>query len=283
MRDWAESTRFDIFLSFLSVMLKVDWRESCKLMKCHLSTYMNKLTKPTIGITTFNQNEEGQYFIRNTFVEAVRCCGGLPILLAPGQPEESAAILEVVDGLIFSGGGDLDPDTYNSSNHPAISGVDRTRDAFELKLFNQAKNTSIPLLGICRGVAVMAVASGADLVTHIPDEFGKLVLHTGDSQSVKHLVEINPQSYLASILKTNTVEVDSMHHQSVRSLPQGWRLAARSIDGVVEAIEYEYHPWAIGVQWHPEIAVDDPQQLRIFQAFVEAAQARKIRNQNKVY
>ncbi|BAZ11588.1 peptidase C26 [Calothrix sp. NIES-4071] len=243
---------------------------------------MNELTKPTIGITTFNQNQDGQYHIKNTFVEAVRRCGGLPILLPPGQSEESAAILEVVDGLIFSGGGDLDPATYNGSLHPAISDVDHTRDAFELKLLNQGLNTDIPLLGVCRGVAVMAVSCGASLVAHIPSEFGELVAHTGESeQSVKHLVEINPQSHLALIMEATSVEVESMHHQSVRTLPTGWRLAARSIDGVVEAIEYEYHPWAIGVQWHPELAIDNPQQLRIFQAFVEAARARKIRNQNK--
>ncbi|BAZ11764.1 peptidase C26 [Calothrix sp. NIES-4071] len=91
---------------------------------------MNNSTKPTIGITTFNQNEDGQYHIKNTFVEAIRRCDGLPILLPPGQPQESAAILEVVDGLIFSGGGDLDPATYNDSNHRAIKGVDRTRFGF---------------------------------------------------------------------------------------------------------------------------------------------------------
>jgi putative glutamine amidotransferase len=243
---------------------------------------MNNSTKPTIGITTFNQNEDGQYHIKNTFVEAIRRCGGLPILLPPGQPEESAAILEVVDGLIFSGGGDLDPAIYNGEYHSAIKGVDRTRDAFELKLFNQALNTNIPLLGVCRGLAVMAVASGASLVAHIPSEFGELVAHTGDSsQSVNHQVEINPQSHLASIMEATAVEVVSMHHQSLRTLPAGWRLAARAIDGVVEAIEYEYHPWAIGVQWHPELAIDNPQQLRIFQALVEAARARKIKNQNQ--
>lgn len=245
---------------------------------------MNKSTRPTIGITTFNQNEDGQYHVKNTFIEAVRLCDGLPILLPPGQPEESASILEVVDGLIFSGGGDLDPATYNGSLHPAISSVDRVRDAFELKLFNQALNSDIPILGICRGVAIMAVASGASLVTHIPSEFGELVAHIENSSgSVKHQVAINPQSHLASIMKATTVEVVSMHHQSIRTLPEGWRLAARAIDGVVEAIEYEYHPWVIGVQWHPELAIDNPQQLRIFEALIEAARARKIKNQNKRY
>ncbi|BAZ11765.1 peptidase C26 [Calothrix sp. NIES-4071] len=101
--------------------------------------------------------------------------------------------------------------------------------AFELKLFNQALNTNIPLLGICRGLAVMAVSCGANLVSHIPDEFGELVAHTGESQeSIKHLVEINPQSHLALIIEATTVCVDSMHHQSVRTLPTGWREKPRA-------------------------------------------------------
>lgn len=267
--------KFDILLSFLFVKLGV---------ACLRVNSMNKSTQPTIGITTFNQNDDGQYHIKNTFVRAIRHCGGLPILLPPGQPEESAAILEVVDGLIFSGGGDLDPATYNGEYHPAISSVDSTRDAFELKLFNQALSSDIPMLGICRGLAVMAVSCGASLISHIPLEFGKLVVHTGDSEeSVKHEVKINPQSHLASIMEATTIEVVSMHHQSIRTLPEGWRLAARANDGVVEAIECEYHPWAIGVQWHPELAIDNPQQLRIFEALVETARVRKIKNQNRRY
>jgi putative glutamine amidotransferase len=241
---------------------------------------MDKFTKPTIGITTFDQNQDGQYHLNSTYVKAIRRCNGLPVLLPPDEPEESAAILEVVDGLIFSGGGDLNPATYNGSSHPAISGLDWNRDALELTLFKLGKNTDIPMLGICRGLAVMAVASGGNLVAHIPDEFGKLVAHTGDSsQSVKHLVQIEPQSRLASIMGATVVEVASMHHQAVHTVPQGWRIAARAWDGVIEALEYEHHPWVFGVQWHPELTIDDPHQQRIFQALVEAARVRKIRNQ----
>ncbi len=237
---------------------------------------MNKFTKPTIGITTFNQNEDGQYHLASTCVEAIRRCGGLPVLLPPGKPEDSAAILEVVDGLIFSGGGDIDPATYDGSNHPAISAVDRDRDAFELTLFKQALNTDIPMLGICRGTAVMAVASGGSLIAHIPDEFD-LIAHQGNSsQSVKHLVQIKPDSYLAAIMETTVAEIVSLHHQAVRTVPQGWHIAASGMDGVIEALEHEYHPWAIALQWHPELAIDDPTQQRIFQALVEVARTRKI-------
>lgn len=106
---------------------------------------------PIIGITTFNQNEQGNYHIASTYIEAVRCSGGLPVLLPPEEPNPPA-ILEFVDGLIFSGGGDLDPATYHGSRHSAISMVDPKRDAFELTLSQFALKSNIPILGICRGI-----------------------------------------------------------------------------------------------------------------------------------
>lgn len=165
---------------------------------------MNKFTRPTIGITTFNQNEHGHYHLASTCVEAVRRSNGLPVLLPPGEPEECAAILSVVDGLIFSGGGDLDPATYNALMHPTISNVDYQRDAFELRLVRLALKTDIPLLGICRGIGIMSVASGGSLVAHIPDKFGFSVAHTGETnQTVKHQVQLEPQSRLASLHESN--------------------------------------------------------------------------------
>lgn len=106
---------------------------------------------PIIGITTFGQNKDGHYHLASASVEAVRSSGGLPVLLPPEEPDPSA-ILEFVDGLIFSGGGDLDPATYNGSVHPTISMVNPKRDAFELKLSKLALENDIPVLGICRGI-----------------------------------------------------------------------------------------------------------------------------------
>lgn len=239
---------------------------------------MNELTRPpVIGITTFDQDERGHYHLASTYVKAVRSGGGLPILLPP-DAEESAAILEVVDGLIFSGGGDLDPATYNGSVHPAISNVDPKRDAFELTMAKLVLNTNIPILGICRGIGVLSVASGGSLVPHIPDEFGSVVAHTGGTgQSVKHQVQVEPLSRLASVVGATVVTVVSLHHQAVRSVPPGWRLAARAADGVIEALEHEHHPWAIALQWHPELALDDPQQQYIFQSLVKAARMQNLR------
>ncbi|MBD2772285.1 gamma-glutamyl-gamma-aminobutyrate hydrolase family protein [Iningainema tapete] len=236
---------------------------------------MNKFTRPTIGITTFTQNEEGHYHITGTYVEIIRRHGGLPILLPPDEPEECEAILQIVDGLIFTGGGDLDPVTYNAKMHPTISGVNPQRDAFELKLAKLALSTDTPILGICRGIAVMNVATGGSLVTHIPDEFGSGVKHTGEpSESVQHQVQIEPHSRLASILGATDVTVVSLHHQAVRTVPPLWRIAAQAKDGVIEALEHKYHPWAFALQWHPELAADDIIQQRIFQALVEAARAK---------
>jgi putative glutamine amidotransferase len=236
-----------------------------------------------IGITTFDHNEHGHYHLASASVEAVRSSGGLPVLLPPDEPDPSG-ILEFVDGLIFSGGSDLDPTTYNGSVHPTISRVEPKRDAFELTLARLALNTDIPVLGICRGIGILSVASGGSLVAHIPDEFGEVVAHTGGcTQTVEHLVRIEPHSRLAKVIGSTEVTVVSSHHQAVRTVPPGWRVAAYASDGVIEALEHEHHPWAIALQWHPELAIDDRLQQRLFHALVEAARARKIMSKNKYF
>lgn len=233
-----------------------------------------------IGITTFNQNEDGQYHIAAACVEAVRASGGLPILLPPNEPNPSA-ILEFVDGLIFSGGGDLHPAAYNGSLHPALSMVNRERDTFELTLARLALNTNIPLLGICRGISVLNVASGGSLIAHIPDQFGEVVAHSGNSgQTVEHLVHLKPHSRLAQILSSTEVIVVSGHHQAINTVAHSWRTAAYAQDGVIEALEHEHHPWAIALQWHPELG-NNQQQQQIFSALVEAASNQKMVSQNE--
>ncbi len=237
---------------------------------------------PVIGISTFDQNKHGHYHLASTYVEAVRFAGGLPVLLPPDEPNPTA-ILEFVDGLIFSGGGDLDPGTYNGSAHPAISMVDPKRDAFELTLARLALKTELPVLGICRGIGILSVASGGSLVTHIPDKFGEVVAHTGGgpTQTVEHPVQIKPQSRLAKIVRSTELTVVSGHHQAVQTVPPGWSVVAYASDRVIEALEHEHHPWAIALQWHPELAINNPLQQRIFQALIDAACARKPLSRDK--
>lgn len=234
---------------------------------------------PVIGITTFGQNEYGNYCSHHAYVEAVRLAGGLPVLLPPGEPDP-AAILNVVDGLIFTGGGDIDPATYNGDLHPTIARVDPQRDAFELTLARLVLNTDIPVLGICRGLEVLVVTSGGTLVSHIPDEYGEVVEHTKDRiHTSEHRVQIMPESRLATMIGTTEATIVSWHHQAARTVPPGWRVTAYAADGLIEALEHEHHPWAIAVQWHPELSLNDPLQQRLFQALVKAARSGKLATQ----
>lgn len=231
---------------------------------------------PVIGITTFGQNEYGNYCSHHAYVNAVRLAGGLPVLLPPGEPDP-AAILNVVDGLIFTGGGDIDPATYNGDLHPTIARVDPQRDAFELTLARLVLNTDIPVLGICRGLEVLVVTSGGTLVSHIPDEYGEVVEHTKDRiHTSEHRVQIMPESRLATMIGTTEATIVSWHHQAARTVPPGWRITAYAADGLIEALEHEHHPWAIAVQWHPELSLNDPLQQRLFQALVKAARSGKL-------
>jgi putative glutamine amidotransferase len=185
--------------------------------------------------------------------------------------------MEAVDGLVFTGGGDLDPVTYNGAPHPKVYGVDSERDASELALAKLALMADKPVLGICRGLEVLMVASGGDLVQHVPDEFGETILHRQELLiPAEHRVHILPDSQLASMIGTTEISVVSWHHQAVRTAPLGWRVVAKAPDGVIEALEHEDHPWGFALQWHPELSPADPLHLRIFEAFIVAAHERKL-------
>ncbi|MBW4575357.1 MAG: gamma-glutamyl-gamma-aminobutyrate hydrolase family protein [Aphanothece sp. CMT-3BRIN-NPC111] len=234
-----------------------------------------KFYPPLIGITTSGQLHTGSYCLRGEYVEAVRLAGGLPILLPPGDVD-AGAILEQVDGLVFSGGGDIDPACYNGSPHPTIYNVDPERDRFELELARLALGKDIPILGICRGLEVMMVVSGGKLLPHLPDEFGEAIAHRSNQLlSAEHSVQISPKSRLAKIMGATEATIFSWHHQAAQTVPPGWRVTAQASDGVIEALEHEHHPWAIALQWHPELSIKDPLQQRIFRAFVTAARTQK--------
>ncbi|MFQ5822806.1 MAG: gamma-glutamyl-gamma-aminobutyrate hydrolase family protein [bacterium] len=236
---------------------------------------MTRLTNlPIIGITTYSRNESGNYYLPRKYVDAVRTAGGVPILLLPGESSPSQ-LLELVDGLIFVGGGDIDPALYGGSNHPTISREDPERDAFELALARQALRKDIPVLGICRGSQLLNVATGGDLVAHVPDEFGLEVLHQGENgEAAEHLVQIAPESRLAKIIGLTELSVVSKHHQGLRTVTPVWRVVAQAPDGVIEALEHKKHSWLLAVLWHPELSLEDPRHQRIFQALIKAASNR---------
>jgi putative glutamine amidotransferase len=232
---------------------------------------------PLIGITTYGRNEKNEYHLYAAYVDAVRRAGGVPILLPPGEPHLDR-LLERMDGLIFTGGGDIEPEHYEGDDHPTIDRIDPERDAFELDLARRAIQTDLALLGICRGLQILSVVSGGRLLPHVPDAFGRETLHREEPpRPTRHSVRVVSGSLLSQIVQSPELEVVSWHHQAVPTIPPGWQATAFAPDGLIEALEHERHPWAIAVQWHPELsAIEDPLQQRIFDAFINAARNAAI-------
>ncbi|MCY7274526.1 MAG: gamma-glutamyl-gamma-aminobutyrate hydrolase family protein [Phormidesmis sp. CAN_BIN44] len=234
------------------------------------------MASPIIGITTHSRNEAGELCLPGTYVDAVQAAGGTPILLPPNQPDPRQ-ILQILDGLIFPGGGDINPILYGGTPHPTIYSVDPDRDDFEFALAKLALTASIPVLGICRGMQMLSVASGGDLVTHVPEIYGTAIAHRLDHprRPTQHEVDILPESRLFNILGTSEATIVTWHHQAVRNLSSDWNVAAKAPDGLIEAIEHQRHPWMFGLQWHPEMSAQDPAHQRLFQAFIDAATRRQ--------
>jgi putative glutamine amidotransferase len=229
------------------------------------------MARPLIGISSYGRAGERQTFsLPCEYVDAVRLVGGVPIVL-PSVEGEIPEALDAVDALILPGGGDVDPARYNGTHHEANYGISLERDGFEIALARAAlARPDLPVLCICRGMQLLNVALGGDLVSHIPDHFGGRVVHRHPERlPVEHPVKIEAGSRLASVLGATAVDVQSVHHQAVRRLGDGLRAVAWSPDGVIEAIESERHPFVIGVQWHPELgALGDQRQRRLFEALL---------------
>jgi len=233
--------------------------------------------RPLIGISSYGRAGERQTFsVPCEYVDAVRMAGGVPIVLPPVEGETPEG-LDAVAGLILPGGGDVDPAHYGGGHHDANYGISHERDRFELSLARAAiARRSIPLLCVCRGMQLLNVALGGDLIAHIPDQFGTSVVHRAPQLTpVPHDVRLDPQSRLARLLDGTQLTVQSVHHQAVGRLGEGLRAVAWSDDGVIEALESERHPFVIGVQWHPELdALSDPRPMRLFEELVACAGSR---------
>ena len=227
---------------------------------------------PIIGITTEGRDDRARFPIYANYADSIRRAGGVPILLPPGETEVDR-LLDTVDGLVMTGGGDVDPQRYYSIGHPTISGVDRERDQFEFTLAEKILSSKTPVLGICRGLQVLSVASGLpELVPHLPETYGDTVLHAGNRHRfVPHQVSLHRDSRLYEIIEKTEFTVMSLHHQGIEATPPNWQAVGYSVDGLIEAIEHQSHPWAIALQWHPEMSPADENHQKIFQAFVQAA------------
>jgi putative glutamine amidotransferase len=226
--------------------------------------------KPVIGITTYltpaawGAWELEAALVPASYVRAVVRAGGAPLLVPPGASYEET--LDSLDGLIFSGGSDLDPELYGEQAHPETNGWVRERDDFELGLMQAALARDVPLLAICRGSQVLNVALGGDLEQHVPDRVQSDLHKETPGVFAEHDVAVLQGTTLATILG-DRADVKSHHHQGYGELGSGLREAARAADGTVEALEDPTRRFTVGVLWHPEEGED----LALFEALVREA------------
>lgn len=203
--------------------------------------------------------------------EAVRRAGATPRPLAIEEP--AATVLDGIDGLLLTGGDDVDPALYGEAPHPAYDVSEPGRDAFEIDLVRRALAADIPILAICRGLQVLNVALGGSLIQDIPSEPGPVLQHDakGSPTILAHTIAIAPGSHLASLAGPDTTRgVNSRHHQSIRAVGQGLLVTATSPDGIIEAAEVPTARFCVGVQWHPENFHATGEFDALFDGFVEA-------------
>lgn len=244
--------------------------------------------KPIIGITpspfkaTSAAGELERYAIAACYVNAVIAAGGVPIVLPP-QDGSTDAILRIVDGLLFSGGADIDPAIYGDTDvHPKTYDIHPLRDRFELELIKAAIERDIPTFCICRGIQVLNVACGGTLHQDVPDQYSAAIPHrqqeTGhQNHESSHSVLAESGSLLETTYDLTDIPVNSYHHQAVKEIAPGLRVAGLSEDGLVEAVELPGKSFVLGVQWHPEMMFEaHPEHLAPFKQLVEAAAARRL-------
>jgi len=228
-----------------------------------------------IGLTTYlQQAQTGAWdvpaaFLHKTYLDAVTGAGGIATLLPPQSvdAEIAARVLDGLDGLILTGGRDVDPAAYNDEPHPATDEPAGDRDAWEFALLGAALRRGMPVLGICRGAQVLNVAMGGSLHQHLPDLLGHADHQRGNAVFATSTVRTVAGSRLGRLIGASAA-AQCYHHQGIDRIGEGLIVSARDTDGLVEAVELAGDDFVVAVQWHPEEA---PEDLRLFAGLVEAA------------
>jgi len=237
------------------------------------------MIRPRIGLncdTTSGPGGEPRAFLKSAYASRVVEAGGVPVLLTPDAGADgAAALLALVDGLILTGGDDYPPQRYGAAEvHPAVELVSPARDSFDFALIDALDRSSLPVLGLCNGMQLMAIAAGGRLHQHLPDDIGEQVRHKEPRPGayLEHAVEIEPGTRLAALIGAGRREVNTRHHQAV-SDAGSLRVSARGDDGLIEAVEAGGERFYLGVQWHPEEPGAGEDGQRLFAALVQAAGA----------
>jgi gamma-glutamyl-gamma-aminobutyrate hydrolase PuuD len=229
------------------------------------------MARPLIGITGQLEAAHWGDWVREavlspvTYTRAVERAGGTPVVLPPVPADSVAKLIDSLDGLVLSGGTDVNPALYDAAPHEKTDPPDRRRDRFELSLTRAAIEAQLPVLAICRGMHVLNVARGGTLIQYLPDAVG----HDGHApdpvKMTPHDIQLSAGSQLGKLLGTR-IAVPGLHHQAIQRAGSGLMAVAWAEDQVIEAVELQGHRFAVGVQWHPEEGDD----LRVFGALVAA-------------
>ena len=232
-----------------------------------------------IGITMNRMTPEGEpprALLSELYIQSVLRAGAVPILIPNGlDRQQLEALRPRLDGILFTGGGDIDNSYFNGRPHPRVYGIERLRDETELALMQIAADSGWPFLGICRGIQMINVALGGTLYTHVQDQLEGALKHdyfpNYPRDYLAHTVRVESGSRLAQIFDATLVETNSLHHQGLEKLGRGLKPVAYAPDNLVEGVELENHPFGLGVQWHPECMPDSLYMQAIFKNFVSAA------------
>ncbi|MFC4354765.1 gamma-glutamyl-gamma-aminobutyrate hydrolase family protein [Chryseomicrobium palamuruense] len=222
--------------------------------------------RPLIGIVGSEENQ--QFTLASGYVRAIEEVGGCAIYL-PGSFDEN--LLETIHGFVLTGGGDIDPFHFEEAPLPGLGEVNGARDVRELELLNKLTSLRKPVLGICKGMQMLNVASGGTIYQDLYSMEGRSFLQHKAKRprhEAHHEVNVVPGSFLAKWIGSSVLAVNSFHHQAVHRLGDDMVVSADASDGVVEAIEHKVYPW-YGVQWHPETMVSCPHSRTLFAAFIK--------------
>ena len=233
---------------------------------------------PLIGVSTsisFGKSPERAY-VNSAYLHAIQQAGGVPVALPPQLSADSLARLAAaLDGLLLTGGGDVDPARYGEAPHPTVYEVAPARDAIETSAVRIALDHRLPILAVCRGIQVLNVALGGSLYQDVGTDPCTELPHSQKEprDQPTHKVKVEPRSRLAKVLGTDEIEVNSMHHQAVKALGRGLVAVAWAPDQIIEGVELaDPARFVLGVEWHPEELIGHSEPARrLFAALVAAA------------
>ncbi|HEV8111982.1 MAG TPA: gamma-glutamyl-gamma-aminobutyrate hydrolase family protein [Planctomycetota bacterium] len=234
-------------------------------------------SRPLIGIDgVLSLAESPRLVLAARYADSILKAGGIPVAIPPvGGPSDIERLLDRLDGVLFSGGDDFDTERLSLGPvHPAATPVPTAKQDFDFELAHAVIAKRIPVLGICYGMQLLGLAEGAGLWQHLPDDRPGGAPHSG---GVVHAVAIAPDSIVGRLLGESTVDVVSRHHQALARVAAPWRVSGTDPEGLIEAIERADHPFAVGVQWHPELAPEGSAHDRLFRGLVGAAALRARR------